>query len=94
MSCKVYTADQISNLNWNDGRLFNLNGKIIMYSKDIEMFSYIKDINDGNVTPINLRKNRNELFFSGIWYKGGRECKYCKDRVCGSESSYFDDVRR
>ena len=83
MSCKVYRAEEISNSHISSGMIFNCEGHVFVYDKEIG------NIKDHNGKEVKLREYRDKLFFNSCWYRGGSTCRDCEDRICGLSPEFF-----
>lgn len=86
MKCRYVKApEEVSNECLNDGQLFNCEG--VVYKYDREIHNLRKCGTDEEIHMRNFKKN---YFFTGIWFRGGRKCRECDNRICGIDGEFFN----
>lgn len=86
MQCSyVYAPEEIVNGDFPHGQLFNCEGKVYSYDKEIYNLRPCGE----NDVEVRMRDFKGKKFFTGIWYRGGNKCKKCENRICGIDAKFF-----
>lgn len=86
--CKAYDVIELSNTDFPDTTCFNCDGEFFIYDKEIGNIA--TRVEGNKIEEIKLGEYKNKIFFHGVWYRGGRKCRECKNRICGLGDDYFN----